>query len=63
MRSVTMEILEPGDKDWSPIAEVQALDQPGGLDAAQRALVEMRDRWAAARYFKLGAQFRFILRD
>ena len=61
MRSVTMEVIEPGDSDWMPIAEVQALDQPGELDAAYRALIEMRDRWINMRLFKLGAQFRFVI--
>jgi hypothetical protein len=56
-----MEVLEPGDSDWMPIAEVQVLNQPGGLDRAYRTLVEMRDRWVGIQLFKLGAQFRFVV--
>ena len=62
MRSVTMEILEPGDAEWMPIATVQVLD-PGGIDAAWRILQAMRERWLAAGYIRAGAQFRYFIQE
>jgi len=61
MRSVTMEIREPGDQDWMPVARVQILQEPGGLDAAYRILRAMRERWQAAGYIRQDAEFRYFL--
>jgi len=63
MRSVTMEIREPGDQDWMPVARVQILQEPGGLDAAYRILRAMRERWQRCGFIRHDAEFRYLVQE